>query len=88
MQAMQNINIHAAKSQLSQLVANVANGERYIIAKAGKPQAMLIPLPIASAPQSKRIGFLANTANAPANIPDDFNQMGQAEILSQFGIAE
>lgn len=43
------VNIHAAKTRLSQLVARVEKGERIIIARAGKPVAQLIP-----APTSKR----------------------------------
>ena len=37
------INIHEAKTQLSKLVQRVMNGERIIIAKAGKPVAVLSP---------------------------------------------
>jgi prevent-host-death family protein len=39
------INIHAAKTQLSQLVARAEKGERIIIARAGKPAAQLVPAP-------------------------------------------
>ncbi|NOS88015.1 MAG: type II toxin-antitoxin system Phd/YefM family antitoxin [Methylococcaceae bacterium] len=40
---MYQINIHQAKTQLSKLVEEAANGEEIIIAKAGKPMAKLIP---------------------------------------------
>ena len=43
------VNIHAAKTQLSQLVARAEKGERITIARAGKPVAQLVP-----APKSKR----------------------------------
>lgn len=39
------INIHAAKTQLSQLVARAEKGERFTIARAGKPVAQLGPAP-------------------------------------------
>jgi prevent-host-death family protein len=39
------VNIHAAKTQLSQLVARVEKGERITIARAGKPVAQLVPAP-------------------------------------------
>ena len=39
------INIHAAKSGLSRLVARVEKGERIIIARAGRPVAQLVPPP-------------------------------------------
>jgi len=37
------VNIHAAKTQLSQLVARVEKGEHITIARAGKPVARLGP---------------------------------------------
>jgi prevent-host-death family protein len=39
------INIHAAKTRLSQLVARAEKGERITIGRAGKPVAQLGPLP-------------------------------------------
>ena len=41
----ETINIHAAKTRLSQLVARVEKGERITIARAGKPVAQLVPAP-------------------------------------------
>lgn len=38
------VNIHEAKTQLSRLLMRVQEGEEVIIAKAGKPQARLVPL--------------------------------------------
>lgn len=43
------INVHAAKTQLSQLIARAERGERITIARDGKPVAQLGP-----APRSKR----------------------------------
>lgn len=37
------VNIHEAKTQLSKLLQRVMNGEKIIIAKAGKPIAILSP---------------------------------------------
>ena len=37
--------MHAAKTQLSELVARVEKGERITIARAGKPVAQLVPAP-------------------------------------------
>ena len=39
------VNIHAAKTRLSELVARVEKGERITIARAGKPVAQLVPAP-------------------------------------------
>jgi prevent-host-death family protein len=38
------VNVHEAKTQLSKLLARVQAGEEIIIAKAGKPQARLVPI--------------------------------------------
>jgi prevent-host-death family protein len=43
---MIQINIHEAKTQLSKLVEEAAQGEEIIIAKAGKPIARLMPLAV------------------------------------------
>jgi prevent-host-death family protein len=40
---MPTVNIHDAKTHLSQLVARVENGETITIARAGKPVADLVP---------------------------------------------
>lgn len=39
---MEIVNIHQAKTHLSKLLARVALGEEFVIAKAGKPLARLI----------------------------------------------
>ena len=41
---MQTVNIHEAKTHLSQLLERVLKGEQVIIAKAGKPIAVLSPI--------------------------------------------
>ena len=38
------VNVHEAKTQLSKLLQRVMNGEKIIIAKAGKPVALLSPI--------------------------------------------
>ncbi len=78
---MKIINIHNAKTQLSRLVDQAAKGEPFIIAKAGKPMVKVIPLGAPEAGQLKRLGFLAGQIT----VPDDFDQMGRAEIEKLFG---
>ena len=76
---MQQYNIHAAKTQLSALVEKAANGDAFIIAKAGKPMVKVIPF----SPQNivqKRIGFL----KGQIEVPDDFDQIGQTKIIDLF----
>lgn len=41
---MITVNIHEAKTHLSRLLTRVMNGEQIIIARAGKPIAVLAPL--------------------------------------------
>ena len=76
---MMQINIHEAKTQLSMLVDKVAGGEPFIIAKAGKPMAKVIPF-IATKNKPTRVGFLSGQIE----VPDDFDQMGQEEIAEMF----
>jgi prevent-host-death family protein len=40
---MTQVNIYEAKTQLSRLVARVAEGEEIVIARAGKPVARIVP---------------------------------------------
>ena len=77
---MQTINIHQAKTQLSRLVEQAAQGEPFVIAKAGKPLVKVIPLTAPEPSQIKRFGFMAGQIS----VPDDFDQMAEAEIVKMF----
>ena len=73
---MMQVNMHEAKTNLSALVAN---GESFVIAKAGKP--VVTVTPYASAQKKKqRTGFLKGLIN----VPDDFDRMGGEEIAAIF----
>ena len=80
--AMQIINIHEAKTQLSKLVDQAVNGEAFIIAKAGKPLVKVIKLDTPEIPPPKRIGFM----KGQIQVPDDFDSMGKSEIANLFGL--
>ena len=80
---MQQVNIHQAKTQLSALLEQVRAGERFVIAKAGTPVAVVSPYSPASSAKN-RIGFLAGHID----VPDDFDQLGQDEITELFGVAQ
>ena len=41
---MRSVNLHEAKTHLSELVSAAAAGEEIVIARAGKPLARLMPL--------------------------------------------
>lgn len=77
---MLTINIHEAKTQLSRLVELAAQGEAFIIAKAGKPMVKVIPLGKTETGTKSRLGFMAGECV----IPDDFDQMGRDEIAGMF----
>ena len=78
---MQTVNIHEAKTHLSRLVDQAANGEPFVIAKAGKPLVKVVALNAPEAGQVKRLGFL----KGQIEVPDDFNTMGSKEIEQLFG---
>ena len=75
---MQQVNIHAAKTQLSALVERAASGEPFIIAKSGRPLVMVSPY--TAVIPSPRIGFLKGCISIPA----EFDSMGKEEILTMF----
>jgi prevent-host-death family protein len=77
---MQTYNIHEAKTHLSRLVAQAAKGEPFVIAKAGKPLVKVIPLTAPEPSQIKRFGFMVGQIS----VPDDFDQMAEAEIVKMF----
>ena len=77
---MDTVNIHEAKTHLSRLIARVAKSGGFIIAKAGKPVAKVVPLSAPTALNIKRLGFMAGCLS----IPDDFDRMGQDAIDALF----
>ncbi len=76
---MRTFNIHEAKTHLSRLVEEVANGEPFVIAKAGKPMAQVVPIRAAAKPK-RRIGFL----KGQITVPDDIKTPFAAEIEEMF----
>ena len=76
---MKTVNIHAAKTHLSRLVADVAAGGEVIIAKHGKPMARLVPL-AAEEPKQRVLGALAGKIK----VPDNFDDPLPDEVLKLF----
>jgi len=68
------VNMHEAKSQLSALAEKVHNGERVIIAKAGKPHLELIPF------QPKKTKRQPGSFKDKIWIADDFDHTPQETI--------
>ncbi|WP_411035297.1 type II toxin-antitoxin system Phd/YefM family antitoxin [Shinella sp. BYT-45] len=78
---MRVVNIHEAKTHLSRLVEQAAEGEPFVIAKAGKPMVRVVPLEEGGKkPSPSRFGFLRGQLKVPA----DFDTMGQEEIEKTF----
>ena len=77
---MTTINIHEAKTHLSKLVEQAAAGEPFIIAKAGKPMVKVMAIDAPEAGKVRRFDFL----EGQILVPDDFDQMGSAEIEEMF----
>jgi prevent-host-death family protein len=80
---MDTVNIHEAKTHLSRLVERAAKGESFIIAKAGKAMAKVVPLDTPEPKAAQRIGFMSGQFK----VPDDFDRMGEDEIATLFGSA-
>jgi prevent-host-death family protein len=81
---MRTINIHDAKTHLSRLVERAAQGESFVIAKAGKPMVKVTALGPAAPKKPRRVGFLAGHVA----VPDDFDSMGRENIEALFGSSE
>jgi antitoxin (DNA-binding transcriptional repressor) of toxin-antitoxin stability system len=77
---MKTVNIHEAKTRLSRLVEEAARCESFIIAKAGRPIALVTALQAPEKPEVRRLDFL----NGHISVPDDFDEMGCAEIEEIF----
>jgi prevent-host-death family protein len=79
---MKTVNIHAAKTHFSSLVAEAEAGEEIIIAKAGKPVARLMPL------EKKDFRRTAGSLKGQIWISDDFDAPLPPDLLKAFGVDE
>lgn len=75
---MTQVNIHEAKTHLSQLLSRAALGEDIVIAKAGKPIVRLVP--IEEPPQDRVLG----QDEGLFAVPENFNDALPENILSGF----
>ncbi len=73
-----SVNIHEAKTHLSRLVDEVAEGGEVIIARAGRAVARLVPL--APSPKGKVLGLLEGRLQ----VPEDFDAPLPEEVLASF----
>ncbi len=78
---MRKFNVHEAKTHLSRLIERAAQGEPFIIAKAGRPMVKVMPIEAPVGMRMRRLGFMAGRIK----LPDDFDRMGEREIAALFG---
>jgi prevent-host-death family protein len=78
---VETVNIHQAKTHLSRLIERVAKGGIFVIAKAGRPVAKIVPLGEAEVRPARRVGFMVGQFR----VPPDFDRMGDDEIGALFG---
>jgi prevent-host-death family protein len=76
---MSTVNIHQAKTHLSQLLSRVELGEEITIANRGVPVAKLVPIPQAI----DRRGSLGQDRGL-FTLPADFNAALPADLLAAF----
>lgn len=77
---MRIVNMREARTRLSRLVEAAANGEPFIIARAGKPLVKVVAFGAPEPGAIRRIGFL----DGKVSVPEDFDRMGSAKIEAQF----
>ena len=77
---MQTINIHEAKTHLSRLVEEAAQGNAFIIAKSGKPMVKVSPLSPEDLKGAEKLGFMAGEIA----VPEDFDLLGASDIMLLF----
>lgn len=80
MRTMSTVDIKEATIHLSRLVDEVASGKSFMISKAGKPLVQVVALNTSKVRPMKRLGFLTGQIT----VPDDFDQMCNAEINQLF----
>lgn len=77
---MRTVNLTEAKTHLSRLVSAAANGEPFVIARAGKPLVKVIPIDSPVPATRRRTGFLKGRIK----VPPDFDRMGTDQIEGLF----
>jgi prevent-host-death family protein len=77
---VKTVNMHEAKTHLSRLVEEAAEGAEIIIAKAGKPRARLVPC--APARKQRKWG----TMKGQIWISDDFDAPLPDDMLRAYGM--
>ena len=77
---MRIVDIEDAKTHLSHLVAEAAEGVPFIIGRAGKPLVKVIAADPPATTTGRRLGFM----EGQFTIPEDFDRLGAAKIEAMF----
>jgi prevent-host-death family protein len=72
-----SVGVHQAKTNLSQLLDDVASGEEVVITRRGRPAARLVPM---AAGASRTFGL----DRGRLVVPEDFDAPLEAEVLDAF----
>lgn len=77
---MHVVNMHEAKTHLSRLVEAAANGEPFVIERAGKPVVKVVAVDAPAPGASRQLGFLAGRIS----VPSDFDRLGAGDVEALF----
>ena len=75
---MAQVNVHDAKTRLSEILRSVEGGEEITIARAGRPVARLVPI------REKAGERMPGTAKGKVVIEKDFDKPLPASLLREF----
>lgn len=74
---VKGVNIHAAKTNFSKLIARVEHGEEILISRGGKPVAKLVPI---EAPAKRKLGLMQGIFS----VPHDFDAPLADDVVDSF----
>ncbi len=77
---MRTVNVHEAKTTLSQLLVEIERGEQITISRAGTPVAKLVSIQADSHPAKRKLDILQGYIS----VPDDFDCWASADISDLF----
>ncbi|GJE55785.1 MULTISPECIES: type II toxin-antitoxin system Phd/YefM family antitoxin [Methylobacterium] len=77
---MKTIDLPETDTEFARLVDEAAGGEPFVIARDGKPLVKVVALDVPAPFVKRRLGFL----KGQISVPDDFDTMGQDEIIRMF----
>ena len=78
---MNVVNIHEAKTHLSKLVEKAAQGESFVIAKAGKPMVKVVALDAPQNEKAKATGFHEGTVLCSGRLRQNVRKRDRADVL-------